>query len=60
MHTDDAITHTYTLCHQDECCPTVEVGPEGVRLRDDLGGEVQLTTGEWNDLVERVRKGEIG
>lgn len=58
---DDPTTiRTYTLCHKDDCCPTLEVGAAGVRVTDDHGGEVRLTTREWRDLVDRVRSGQIG
>lgn len=56
---DPTGTDTYTLCHKDDCCPTIEVGPSGVRVTDDHGGEVRLTTREWRDLVARVRSGRI-
>ena len=43
-----------TLCANGECCPTVDFTFAGkVIIRDDLGGQVQLTLEEWNDLKDR-------
>jgi len=48
-----------TLCPECTECPTVEITDEGVTI----GGNentVKLTYAEWNDLVKRVRRGELG
>lgn len=42
---------TVTLCAVQGCCPTVDfTDPQKVVLRDDFGGQVQLTREEWKDL----------
>ena len=42
------------LCGVQGCCPTVEIGPQDVILRDDFGGVVKLTLSQWNDLRKIV------
>jgi hypothetical protein len=48
-----------TLCHTDDCCPTLQFGPDGVLIEDDFGGSVRLTPEQWSDLVRRVERGEL-
>ena len=40
-------------------CPAVEITPEGVTIGED-DNSVRLTHAQWNDLVARVIKGELG
>lgn len=39
-------------------CPAVEITPEGVSIGED-DNTVRLTHAQWNDLVARVRAGEL-
>lgn len=48
-----------TLCGVQGCCPTVEFTGDGVVLRDDFDGKVQLNANEWADLVTKVKAGEL-
>ncbi len=48
-----------TLCGDCEHCPSVEITDEGVRIGED-GNLVKLTRAQWNDLVARLRSGELG
>lgn len=42
---------TVTLCGVEGCCPTIDfTNPEKIVLRDDFGGQVQLTQVQWDDL----------
>ena len=41
-----------------EGCPTVEINDQGVRIGEHQN-TVKLTHAEWNDLVARIRKGEL-
>lgn len=39
------------LCGTQGCCPTVDfTSPRRVLLKDDFGGQVQLTRKQWGDL----------
>lgn len=39
------------LCGVQGCCPTVDfTDPQKVVLKDDFGGQVQLTLDQWQDL----------
>lgn len=39
------------LCAVNGCCPSVDfTDPNKVVLQDDLGGKVQLSREEWQDL----------
>ena len=46
------------LCPACEACPAVEITDEGVTIGE---GEntVRLTHAEWNDLVARIRRGQL-
>lgn len=39
-------------------CPAVEITPDAVTIGED-DNAVRLTHAQWNDLVFRVRKGEL-
>ncbi len=42
------------LCGVQGCCPTVDfTDPQKVVLKDDFGGQVQLTQVQWQDLKAR-------
>lgn len=42
---------TVKLCSVQGCCPTVDfTDPQKVVLKDDHGGQVQLTRAEWSEL----------
>ena len=47
-----------TLCLACSGCPSVEITDEGVSIGEDEN-IVKLTHAEWNDLVARVRRGEL-
>ena len=47
-----------TLCPACSGCPSVEITDQGVTIGED-DNTVKLTHGEWNDLVARVRRGEL-
>lgn len=40
-------------------CPAVEISPEAVTIGED-DNTVRLTHAQWNDLVTRIREGELG
>jgi len=39
-------------------CPAVEISAEQVTIGEDAN-TVRLTHAQWNDLVTRIRKGEL-
>jgi hypothetical protein len=47
-----------TLCPACTGCPDVEITDEGVTIGEDEN-TVKLTHAEWNDLVARIRGGEL-
>jgi hypothetical protein len=47
-----------TLCPACTGCPTVEIADEGVTIGENEN-TVRLTHAEWNDLVARIRRGEL-
>ncbi len=47
-----------TLCTSCEHCPSVEIADAGVTIGED-GNTVRLTHAEWNDLVGRIRSGDL-
>ncbi len=47
-----------TLCPTCGACPSVEITDEGVTI-GEAGNAVKLTHAEWNDLVARIRRGEL-
>lgn len=47
---------TVTICWGGTCsCPTVDIYPEGLILKDDFGGSVLLTREQWNLAKEMVK-----
>jgi hypothetical protein len=46
------------LCPECTDCPTVEITDQGVTIGEDEN-TVKLTHAEWNDLVARIRRGEL-
>jgi hypothetical protein len=47
-----------TLCPACTGCPAVEITDQGVTIGED-DNTVTLTHEQWNDLVARVRRGEL-
>ena len=47
-----------TLCPACSGCPAVKITADGVTIGEDEN-TVKLTHAEWNDLVARVRRGEL-
>lgn len=42
---------TIKLCGTQGCCPSVDfTSPNKILLKDDFGGQVQLTREQWDDL----------
>ena len=46
------------LCPKCGECPEVEITETGVTIREDAN-TVTLTHAQWNDLVARIRSGEL-
>jgi hypothetical protein len=46
------------LCPACSGCPSVEITEEGVTI-GEADDRVKLTHAEWNDLIARVRSGEL-
>ena len=47
-----------TLCPACGACPAVKITDEGVTI-GEAENTVKLTHAQWNDLVARVRSGEL-
>lgn len=47
-----------TLCPACGTCPTIELDDETVRIGEE-GNRVVLKKAEWNDLVEKIKRGEL-
>lgn len=47
-----------TLCPACGGCPAVEITDDGVTIGED-NNTVRLTHAEWNDLVARIKRGEL-
>jgi hypothetical protein len=47
-----------TLCPACSGCPVVEISDAGVTIGENEN-TVKLTHAEWNDLVSRIRSGEL-
>jgi len=47
-----------TLCPECSACPAVEITEQGATIGEDEN-TVRLTHAEWNDLVARIRRGEL-
>ena len=48
-----------TLCPACGACPTIELYSETVRIGEE-GNRVTLKKTEWNDLVDKITRGELG
>ena len=46
------------LCPACGACPAVEITDQGVTIDEDEN-TVKLTHDQWNDLVARIRRGEL-
>jgi len=46
------------LCSECEACPSVEIDRQGVTIGEEEN-VVRLTHAQWNDLVARIRSGEL-
>jgi hypothetical protein len=46
------------LCPACGACPAVEITEEGVTIGEDAN-IVTLTHEQWNDLVDRIHRGEL-
>lgn len=46
------------LCAECYCCPAVEIYEEEVWIGEE-GNRVKLTIEEWNNLVDKVKRGEL-
>jgi hypothetical protein len=46
------------LCPACTGCPAVEITDQGVTIGED-DNTVKLSYAEWNDLVARIRRGEL-
>lgn len=51
-------TTKVTLCPSCGECPSVEITDQGVTIGEDQN-TVRLSHAEWNDLVARIRSGEL-
>jgi hypothetical protein len=47
-----------TLCPECDHCPSVEIDDKSVRIGEEHN-TVTLTHAEWNELVTRIRRGEL-
>ena len=47
-----------TLCPSCGACPSVEITDQGVTIGENEN-TVKLTHAEWNDLVARIRNGQL-
>lgn len=52
-------TKIITLCEACGACPTIELYANTVRIGEE-GNRVALKRGEWNDLVDKITRGELG
>ena len=52
------LTKVVLSCGIFGACPAVEISPEAVTIGED-DNTVRLTHAQWNDLVARVRAGEL-
>lgn len=53
------LTRVVLSCGICGACPAVEISPETVTIGED-DNIVRLTHAQWNDLIARVRAGELG
>lgn len=47
-----------TLCDECAACPSVEISDSGVTIGEDAN-TVKLSHAQWNDLVVRIKRGEL-
>lgn len=47
------------LCPECDACPTIELYDDTVRIGEE-GNRVTLKKAEWNDLVDKIKRGELG
>ncbi len=52
------LTRLVLSCGICDACPAVEISSEAVTIGED-DNTVRLTHAQWNDLVARVRTGEL-
>ena len=57
-HVSESKKTVLTLCGVQGCCPTVEIKEEGVLIKDDVGGKVQLNSDQWGDLKKKILQQE--
>ncbi|MFC0041517.1 hypothetical protein [Actinomadura rayongensis] len=61
--TSASLTHVATLCGKCDCgCPEVFVAPHAepdkrVVITDDFGQKIQMSAGQFQDLVDKARAG---
>lgn len=48
-----------TLCPACGACPTVELYEDIVRIGEE-GNHITLNKAAWNDLVDKIKRGELG
>jgi hypothetical protein len=53
------LTRVVLSCDVCGACPAVEISPEAVTIGEE-DNIVRLTHAQWNDLIARVRAGELG
>jgi hypothetical protein len=51
--------HVVMLCPACSACPAIELYDETVRIGEE-GNRVTLKKSEWNDLVDKIVRGELG
>lgn len=47
-----------TLCPACGACPTIDLYDDQVRIGEE-GNRVTLKKTEWNDLVDKIKRGEL-
>jgi hypothetical protein len=58
MNEMNIISRVFLSCGVCDACPAVEISPEAVTIGED-DNTVRLTHAQWNDLVTRIRAGEL-
>jgi len=48
------------LCSGKYWCPELEYNGKEVSIKDDYGNTVRMSSEQWNLLIEKVQKREIG
>ena len=46
------------LCQEGSCCPAVEIKDEEILVGEE-GNMVHLKKQEWNELVSKIKSGEL-